>query len=138
MVQMRVATILLLVCLAEVFSSLGQKDDRPLPTVTGFACPKYPSDAKSMLLQGTVRMQVSTDGKLVAEVKVLSGHPVLARAATKNVQTWKFAESSPTAFAVTYVYAADEDYKRDPVTKCEAKMELPTHVTVSTKFPYPN
>jgi hypothetical protein len=91
-----------------------------------------------MLLQGTVRMQVSSDGQLVAEVKVLSGHPVLARAATKNVQTWKFAESSPMTFTVTYVYAAEGDYKRDPVTKCDAKMELPTHVTVSTKFPYPN
>jgi TonB family protein len=137
-VRMRIATLLFLVCLAEAFPTLAQKDDHVLPTVTDFECPKYPSDAKSMRLQGTVKMQVTTDGHLVADVKVLSGHPALARAATKNVQTWKFAESSATAFTVTYVYASEGNYKRDPVTKCDAKMELPTHVTVSTQFPFPN
>ena len=134
---MRIATLLFLLCLTEAPATLGQKDDHVLPTVTGFECPKYPSDAKSMRLQGTVKLLVTTNGHLVADVKVLSGHPVLARAATKNAQTWKFAESSSIAFTVTYVYASEGNYKRDPVTNCDAKMELPTHVTVSTQFPFP-
>lgn len=112
----------------------AQKDAPAPPTVTGFECPKYPSDAESMRLQGTVKLQVTTDGHQVVDVKLLSGHPVLARAAIKNVHTWKFAEASPTTFTVIYVYADEGIYKRDPITKCSAKMELPTHVTVSTKF----
>jgi hypothetical protein len=64
-------------------------------------------------------------------VKLLSGHPVLAKAADKNVRTWKFAPSASGTFTVTYVYADEGIYKRDPITKCAAKMEHPTHVTVS-------
>jgi hypothetical protein len=116
---------------------MAQTDAEPQPTVTGFDCPKYPLDAASMCLQGTVKLQVTTDGHNVVNAKLVSGHPVLAHAAMKNVQTWKFAETSPTTFAVTYVYADEGIYKPNPVTKCSAKMELPTHVTVSTKFQAP-
>ena len=61
-------------------------------------------------------------------------NPVLAKEAVKNVRTWKFADHSPTTFTVTYVYANEGNYKKDPITKCSAKMELPTQVTVSTRF----
>ena len=69
-VRMRIATLLFLVCLAEAFPTLAQKDDHVLPTVTDFECPKYPSDAKSMRLSGTVKMQVTTDGHLIANVEM--------------------------------------------------------------------
>jgi hypothetical protein len=88
-----------------------------------------------MHLQGTVKARVSSDGHLVIGVKALSGHPVVARATTKNVQTWKFAESPSTAFTVTFVYASEGNYRRDPVTKCDARVELQTHVTLSTHVP---
>jgi len=87
-----------------------------------------------MRLQGMVRMQVTTDGHKVVDVKLSPAHPVLAQAAEKNVRTWKFADHTPTSFTVTYFYVREGNYKRDPVTKCSAKMELPTKVTVSTKF----
>jgi TonB family protein len=130
---MRILALLLVVCLVGACAALAQKDEHVGPTVTEFECPKYPSDARSMRLSGTVKMQVRTDGHAVADVKVLSGHPVLVRAAVKNVQTWKFAESSATDFTVRYVYTFEGKYKRDPVTKCDAKMSLPTEVTVSTE-----
>jgi hypothetical protein len=57
---------------------------------------------------------------------------VLTEADDQNVRTWKFADHSPTTFAVTYFYVNDGHGKRDPVTNCSAKMELPTKVTVST------
>jgi hypothetical protein len=89
-----------------------------------------------MRLQGLVKMQVTTDGHQVTDVKLTSGHQVLAQAADKNVRTWKFADHSPTTFTVTYLYVNEGHYKPDPVTKCSAKMELPTTVTVSTKFSF--
>jgi Gram-negative bacterial TonB protein C-terminal len=121
-----------------LISEIAAQTDAPTkPTVTGFDCPKYPKDAASMCLSGMVKLQVTTDGHQVVGVKVVSGHPVLARAAIKNVQTWKFAETSPTTFAVTYVHTEEGFYKPDPVTKCPAKMDFPASVTVSTKFQSP-
>lgn len=108
--------------------------DKPLPTVTAFDCPKYPPKAESMRLRGMVKMQVTTDGHQVTDAKLLPSHPVLAEEAVKNVRTWKFADHQPTSFVVTYFYVSEGHYKKDPVTKCSAKMELPAKVTVSTSF----
>jgi len=119
-------------CLLACFA-LAQTDTT-LPTVTAFDCPKYPSKAESMRLQGVVKMRVTTDGHQVTDVKVLPSHPVLADEAVKSVRTWKFADHQPTTFIVTYLYVSEGRYKKDPVTKCSAKMELPAKVTVSTGF----
>jgi outer membrane biosynthesis protein TonB len=100
-----------------------------------FECPTYPPKAKSERVQGMVRLQVTTDGHQVIEVKAMPGHPLLVPAADKNVRTWKFSEHSPTTFAVTYIYTFEGKYKRDPATKCDAKLELPTKVKVSTEMP---
>jgi len=71
----------------------------------------------------------------VADVKLTSGHPVLAPDAIKNVRTWKFADHTPTTFSVDYVYEFQGHFKRDPANGCDAKLELLTRVTVSTKMP---
>ena len=109
---------------------LSQDKPAALPIVTAFECPRYPSDAKSLRLQGVVQMQVTTDGHAVSDVKVLPSHPVLAREAMKNVRTWKFADHKPTTFIVTFVYELETHYKRDPETQCTAKLSLPSEVRV--------
>ena len=87
-----------------------------------------------MRLQGMVILQVTTDGHAVTDVKLSSGHPWLASDAMKNVKTWRFADHAPTTFDVRYYYVNEGDFKKDKVTKCAAKMELPGKVTVSTRF----
>ncbi len=127
------ALVLLAYCLF-ASSAVAQKDAPSLPTVTAFDCPKYPSKAESMRLQGMVPMQVTTDGHQVTDVKLKPSHPVLAEEAVKNVRTWKFADHSPTTFDATFFYVNQGKFKRDKVTNCAAKMDLPTKVTVSTSF----
>jgi len=78
-------------------------------------------------------MQVTTDGHVVSGVKILPSHPILAEEAEKNVRTWKFADHPPTTFEVTYNYVFEGAFKRDRVTKCDARLELPSKVTVSSK-----
>jgi len=129
--------IILFVCGLSVLASVAQQDAAPLPAVTNFECPKYPPKAESTRLQGMVKLQVTTDGHRASDVKLTSGHPVLAEAAEKNVRTWIFADHTPTAFLVTYFYLNEGKFKRDAATKCDAKMELPTKVTVSTRFAFP-
>ncbi len=115
----------------------AQDKQAALPTVTIFECPKYPPKAESMGLQGMVKMQVTTDGHKVVDIKLLPSHPVLAAPAEENVRTWKFADHTPMTFTVTYYYVHEGRFKKDPVTKCSAKMELPAAVTVSTSAPFP-
>jgi hypothetical protein len=136
-VCMRILLAFLLTCSLCPMSASAQQpaeSEDALPTVTTLECPTYPSSAREMRLQGMVKMQVTTDGPKVVGVKA-SGHPVLAQAAEKNVRTWKFADNSaPTSFAITYLFVNEGNYKPDPLTKCSAKMELPTKVQVSTRW----
>ncbi len=57
--------------------------------------PQYPELAKTMHIQGTVKVEVtiSPTGN-VTNTKVVGGHPVLADAAVKAVEKWKF-EAGP-------------------------------------------
>jgi hypothetical protein len=101
--------------------------------VTAFECPTYPLPAREIQLQGMVRIQVTTDGKKITDLKV-TGHPMLAEAAEKNIRTWKFADNAPTSFSVTYLYVNEGEYEPDPVYKCRAKIQLPNKVEVSTSW----
>ena len=53
--------------------------------------PDYPAVAKAMGLSGTVELQarIGTDGT-VQELEVVSGNPILARAAIEAVQQWRY------------------------------------------------
>lgn len=53
--------------------------------------PDYPTVAIAMGLSGTVELQarIGTDGT-VQELEVVSGNPILARAAIEAVQQWRY------------------------------------------------
>ncbi|MBI4164892.1 MAG: TonB family protein [Acidobacteria bacterium] len=53
--------------------------------------PEYPPLAKVARIQGTVRLEaiISRDGT-VQDLKVLSGHPLLVKAALEAVQRWRY------------------------------------------------
>ena len=56
---------------------------------------QYPELARSMALQGTVKVEalVAPDGT-VKSVEVKGGHPVLAQAAANTVRRWKWEPAS--------------------------------------------
>jgi len=53
--------------------------------------PEYPPLAKMARIQGTVRLEaiISKDGT-IQDLKVLSGHPLLVKAALDAVQRWRY------------------------------------------------
>lgn len=55
------------------------------------SAPVYPELARSMALQGTVKVEavVEPDGS-VKEVAIKGGHPVLAQAAVNTVRRWRW------------------------------------------------
>jgi hypothetical protein len=135
---MRLLILAFLICCLAPLRLAAQQTAPNLPKVTKFDCPKYPDKARSAHISGTVRLEVTTDGHEVSNVKIVSGPPILAAPAEANVRTWKFANHEPTTFTVTYVDAVGSSYKKDAVTKCDADLNLPTEVTVGTTIPFPN
>jgi Gram-negative bacterial TonB protein C-terminal len=133
--RMRTLALAFLVCFLAPLLVDAQQSTPSLPTVTKLDCPQYPEKARSIHISGIVIMRVTTDGHAVKDVKVIRASEILAPFAEANVRTWKFADHQPTAFTVTYVYTFEGNYKKDPATKCTAKMKLPETVTVSTENP---
>ncbi len=92
-------------CLALLFSNAeaaaAGAQDRPRERVAAAKLinrvePKYPEEAKRKRVSGTVRLfgAIRKDGT-VADLKVISGDPLLTQAAIDAVQQWRY---SPTLF----------------------------------------
>ena len=113
---------------------IAQTDAPALPVVTAFECPVYPPLAQRARVQGTVKMQVTTDGHQATAIKLKSGSPMLAQSAANNIRTWKFVDHPSTTFDVIFLYVNQGNSKGDKVANCAAKMELPSQVTVSARF----
>ena len=66
--------------------------------------PAYPEIARTMALQGAVRVDalVGSDGS-VKEVAIKGGHPVLAQAAANAVRHWKWEASAHESHEVVEV-----------------------------------
>jgi TonB family protein len=77
--------------------SLGSLGQQSVSTrkLIGRTAPQYPELARSMALQGTVKVEavVAPDGT-VRSVEIKGGHPVLAQAAANTVRRWKW-EAAP-------------------------------------------
>ena len=76
--------------------------------------PDYPAQARQLRIEGAVQLEatISKDGK-VSNVKVLGGHPILARAAADAVKQWKYK----------------------PYLLNDQPVEIDTQITVNFKLP---
>ena len=93
--------------------------------------PLYPLVARMARLDGTVHIRVRLRKGLVIETKTKSeASPVLVKAATTNVRTWRFSSSATGAFDVTYVYALEKEEEIPPVNP-NVEMRLPYFVKVT-------
>jgi TonB family protein len=85
--------------------------------------PQYPQEAREQHIQGTVvlKAQISKEGD-VAQLGLVSGHPLLVPAAIEAVKQWKYKpfllNGQPlvveTQIAVTFTLAPPEDARGEP------------------------
>jgi protein TonB len=87
------------------------------PRVTKLVPPKYPSLARQARVSGTVVLEaiVTEDGK-VAEIKVLSGHPLLLEAAIECVKQWEYAPTLLNGIPTAVILTAKVHFERAPVS----------------------
>jgi TonB family protein len=71
--------------------------------------PAYPELARSMALQGTVKVEalVAADGS-VKSVEIKGGHPVLAQAAVNTVRRWRWEPGAHESHEVVEVKFSPE------------------------------
>jgi TonB family protein len=69
----------------------AQQESAGKRRIVEHAAPAYPALARSMALEGTVKVEalVASDGSVKA-VDIKGGHPVLAQAAAKAVRQWRW------------------------------------------------
>lgn len=80
--------VVVVVALAMTLMRPAQAENRKIKSQVE---PVYPELANTMHLAGTVRVEVTVNEQgTVKEAKIVGGNPVLADAAVKAVQKWKF------------------------------------------------
>jgi len=86
----------ILACAVMMVSAVAgaQQDSEMIRKVTSRVVPVYPELARAMNVKGAVRLEVVVAPNGTARsVKVIGGHPVLAQAAERAVQKWKWERS---------------------------------------------
>jgi hypothetical protein len=86
----------------------AQGADPGLPLLTAGALPLYPMMARAARIQGVVKIRVSTDGKKVKSIDLLTGPPMLFEATKENIETWEFNGHKPASFVTTFTYRIEE------------------------------
>lgn len=87
--------------------------------------PNYPPEAKAGRIEGEVKLEakVGKDGS-VTEIKVLSGHPVLAKAAVEAVTQWRYQPGLLNGQPVEMPTEINLNFKLPPPQPGEQNPEL--------------
>jgi protein TonB len=77
--------------------------------------PVYPQEARQARIQGVVKLRVVIDdeGK-IAELQVISGHPLLTQAAVDAVKTWRYRPTILNNFPVQVATTIDVNFELVP------------------------
>jgi protein TonB len=79
--------------------------------------PVYPKLARQARVQGTVVLEaiVTADGK-VAEIKVISGHPLLVEAAINCVKLWEYEPTLLNGVPTPVILTAKVHFQTAPLS----------------------
>lgn len=103
------------------------------PVLKSGGLPLYPPLARQARIQGTVRLEVTTDGVNVKEVTAGEAHKLLLEAAEENVRTWKFYKHTPKTFTVIFDYKLEQQEVSGFVNPTLV-LDLPNRVEIRTKM----
>jgi hypothetical protein len=106
------------------------------PVVKSGAMPLYPLLARQARLEGTVRLEVTTDGVSITKVAASGAHKLLMDAAEENIRTWLFYRHPPQTFIILFVYKLDKQEVVGFVNPT-VLLDLPSRIEIRTKMSRP-
>lgn len=129
----------LLMCAVLVFISYAEASTSWLPARV--LAMVYPWDARAARIEGDVQASCSlrSDGS-VADVVIISGHPVLARSVRTNLLRWIFRRADSGGgplkqVKVTFSFQLKGNCIRSNKCKEESWYEYPDHIIVVSEMP---
>ena len=128
----RVLVVLWMTCLYAAAAQTTATSEPPV--VKSGETPLYPQLARDARLQGTVRLEVTTNGMNVTKVAATGAPKMLLEAAEQNIRTWKFYRHTPQTFTVTFVYMLEEP-EVYPFANSRVLLEFPNRVEIRTNMP---
>jgi protein TonB len=87
------------------------------PRVVKLVPPKYPSLARMARITGTVVLEaIVTESGTVAEIKVVSGHPLLLEAAINCVKQWEYEPTLLNGVPTAVILTAKVHFQTAPIS----------------------
>jgi hypothetical protein len=133
--RFKIFAMTFMLCIAAAAVAQGPQTDAPLPVVRSAEMPLYPHLARIARIEGTVRLQVWTDGSSVVKVQGSGAHKLLMDAAEENLKTWRFYPHKATSFDAVFIYSLEKEVVSGWVNP-SIVLHLPTKVEIRTKL-YP-
>jgi len=130
---------LLVLFLVALIPLNGGENCNPMLGVRKCVSPDYPNVARLAQISGDVRLlaKVSEDGR-VETVDVLSGPPILAKYAQKNLLSWHYTNlPKEEKIEVVYHYRLRGPKIYSPVVP-SVSIESPTEVVITSNPPLPD
>jgi TonB family protein len=124
--------LLLLLCACAGISQ-AQDGNSALPVVKSAGMPLYPYLARTARIEGTVWVQVTTDGTAIVKMLASGAHKLLSDAAQENLKTWRFYPHKPQTFTVEFVYKLEPPEIYGPVN-ATITLKLPSYVEILSKM----
>jgi hypothetical protein len=100
------------------------------PRLVRAELPLYPPAARAADVSGEVRLELQVRDGVVASVRSLSGHVLLARTARESVRTWAFSKGESFKATVVFDYRLVDDENVEAGT-LQIKTDLPARVTIT-------
>jgi TonB family protein len=123
------------VMLVPAFAAAQQDSSEMTRKVTSRVVPAYPELARAMNVKGSVRLQVVVAPNGTAKsVKVIGGHPVLAQAAERAVQKWKWERvAHDTSEPIELRFNPQENSRAHTGTFCYSSITYRTDLAMIVK-----
>jgi hypothetical protein len=100
------------------------------PLVVRADVPQYPPLARMAKITGKIEAEFTVKNGEVVNAEAKSGHPLLVKATTDNIKTWRFSSKVSGMFATTFDYQV-EGSETATMQNPKIEMRLPAFVRIT-------
>jgi hypothetical protein len=123
-----IKTLLMLIG-AVLLASQSQAAQREYPLVIRADAPMYPPLARMAKIRGKIEAEFTVKNGEVVNAEAKSGHPLLVKATTDNIKTWRFSSEVSGMFATTFDYRV-EGSETATMQNPKIEMQLPAFIRI--------
>jgi hypothetical protein len=109
---------------------LAAQERREYPLVMRADAPLYPTVARMAKITGKIEAEFIVKRGQVVNAETKGGQPLLVKATTENIRTWRFSPEVSGTFATTFAYRV-EGGETATMQNPKIEMQLPAFVKIT-------